>query len=99
MNRYQNIPIVKTVTGKRYYANSKYPTVPLSVNDIYVITTDGDRLDLLAYQYYSDSSLWWIISISNEDLEQDSLYLSPGTQLRIPLNYADIIAAYNELNS
>jgi hypothetical protein len=99
MNRYQNIPITKTVTGKRYYSNSKYPTVPLSINDIYVITSDGDRLDKLANQYYRDSSLWWVISISNDDLPQDSLYLSPGTQLRIPLNYADILAAYNALNS
>jgi hypothetical protein len=99
MNRYQNIPITKTITGRRYYTNSKYPTVPLSINDIYVITNDGDRLDLLSYQYYKDPSLWWIISISNSDLPQDSLYLSPGTQLRIPLNYADILAAYNTLNS
>ena len=99
MNRYQNIPITKTVTGRRYYVNSKYPEVPLSINDVYVITNDGDRLDLLSYQYYKDPSLWWIISISNRDLPQDSLYLSPGTQLRIPLNYADILAAYNTLNS
>ena len=99
MNRYQNIPITKTVTGKRYYVNSKYPEVPLSINDVYVITNDGDRLDLLAYQYYNDPSLWWIISISNSDLPQNSLYLSPGTQLRIPLNYTDILAAYNTLNS
>jgi len=99
MNRYQNIPITKTVTGKRYYSNSKYPSVPLSVNDVYVITTDGDRLDLLAYYYYNDPSLWWIISISNDNLSQDSLYLSPGTQLRIPLNYADVLTAYNALNS
>jgi nucleoid-associated protein YgaU len=99
MNRYQNIPITKTVDGKRYYSNSKYPTVPLSVNDVYVITSDGDRLDKLASQYYKDPSLWWVISISNDDLPQDSLYLSPGTQLRIPLNYPDILAAYNALNS
>lgn len=99
MNRYQNISIRKTDTGKRYYSNSKYPTVPLSINDIYVITTEGDRLDLLAFQYYRDPSLWWIISISNDELPQNSLYLSPGTQLRIPPNYADIVAAYNELNS
>ncbi len=99
MNRYQNIPIVKTDTGKRHYVNSKYPEVPLSLSDIYVITNEGDRLDLLAFQYYSDSSSWWIISISNPNLPQNSLYLSPGTQLRIPLNYADILASYNSLNS
>jgi hypothetical protein len=99
MNRYQNIPIVKTGAGKRYYSNSKYPEVPLSLDDIYVITNEGDRLDILAFQYYSDSSLWWIISIANDNLPQNSLYLLPGTQLRIPLNYADVLASYNSLNS
>lgn len=99
MNRYQNIPVVKTEAGKRYYANSKYPEIPLSLDDIYVITNEGDRLDILASQYYNDSSLWWIISIANDNLPQDSLYLLPGTQLRIPLNYTDVLASYNSLNS
>lgn len=99
MNRYQNIPVTKTDTGKRYYVNSKYPEVPLSLSDIYVITNEGDRLDILASQYYNDSSLWWIISIANTNLPQNSLYLLPGTQLRIPLNYADVLASYNSLNS
>ena len=99
MNRYQNISIVKTDTGRRHYVNSKYPEVPLSLSDVYVLTNEGDRLDLLASQYYNDSSLWWIISISNTNLPQNSLYLSPGTQLRIPLNYTDILASYNSLNS
>jgi hypothetical protein len=54
MNRYQNIPIIKNSEGTRYYKDNKYPRIPLSVNDIYVITTIGDRFDLLALQYYSD---------------------------------------------
>jgi hypothetical protein len=65
MNRYQDIQIIKNSEGTRYYKNSKYPRIPLSINDIYVITTERDRLDILAQQYYGDSSLWWIISIDN----------------------------------
>jgi len=100
MNRYQNIKKFVNIKSKKvYYSNLKYPAIPLSLNDIYVITTAGDRLDLLANQYYQDSSLWWIISLANEDLPQNSLYLPLGTQLRIPTNVNSILNSYNELNS
>jgi len=98
MNRYQNIPIIKNSTGTRYYRDNKYPRIPLSVNDIYVITTIGDRFDLLAQQYYGDSSLWWIISIANETLPQNSLYIPVGSQLRIPPDVSNILTNYNLLN-
>jgi phage tail protein X len=71
----------------------------LSVNDIYVISTAGDRFDLLASQYYGDSSLWWVISIANENLSQNSLYIPEGTQLRIPSNPTTVVSSYNQLNS
>jgi nucleoid-associated protein YgaU len=99
MDRYRNIPIIKSSTGTRYYRDSKYPRVSLSSNDIYVITTVGDRLDLLSRQYYNDPTLWWVISIANEDLPQDSLFIPVGTQLRIPANINDILSNYDTLNS
>ena len=98
MNRYQNIPIIKNSEGTRYYRDNKYPRIPLSVNDIYVITTIGDRFDLLAQQYYGDSSLWWVISSANENLPQNSLYIPVGTQLRIPSNSSEAITSYTFLN-
>jgi hypothetical protein len=98
MNRYQDIQIIKNSEGTRYYKNSKYPRIPLSINDIYVITTEGDRFDILAQQYYGDSSLWWIISIANEELKQGSLYIPLGTQIRIPSNYSEILISYKTLN-
>jgi hypothetical protein len=52
MNRYQNIPIIKNSEGTRYYRDNKYPRIPLSVNDIYVITTIGDRFDLVLMKIY-----------------------------------------------
>ena len=57
MNRYQNIPQTK-YQRKRAYQTTRYPEIPFSENDIYVITTDGDRFDLLAQEYYNDSTLW-----------------------------------------
>lgn len=102
MNRYQRTPVIKNKNinnGKRYYAGTKYPEIPLEENDVYVITTEGDSLDVLAQQIYGDKNLWWVLSIANVDLSQNSLYIPVGSQLRIPSNIQKIISSYNRLNS
>ena len=107
MNRYQPIPIIR-VSGKPSCQTTKYPEVPLSDEDTYVYTTQGDRFDVLANQYYGDQSLWWIISIANtavagtslpSDLPQDSLVIPEGMQIRIPANYASVLTSFKLLNS
>ena len=99
MNRYQNIPKTK-IEGKLVYVTSRYPEVPLSYNDIYVYTVQGDRFDTLAVQYYQDSSLWWIISIANTDkLNQSTLVIPEGLQIRIPSNYGEVIRNFALINS
>ena len=99
MNRYQNIRVIKNSSNTSYYRDNKYPEIPLSVNDIYIVASDGDRFDVIANQYYGDPSLWWIISVANLNLPQNSLYIPLETQIRIPYNPADVIASYNKLNS
>ena len=99
-NRVKNITILKTPDRKRYYKALKYPNIPLSINDIYVITTSGDRLDLLANQFYNDVRLWWIISIANRDiLRKDSYSLKPGLELRVPTNTTKILKDFENLNN
>lgn len=107
INRYQNIPKEK-IDGKTVYRTSRYPEVPLSENDIYVISTQGDRFDVLAQQYYGDSSLWWVISIANTGnagagtlpvLPQNSLVIPEGTQIRIPNNPIQVYNVFNQINS
>ena len=96
--RYQNTEITKnSQMGNRLYANSIYPDIPFSDSDVYVIPVLGDRLDLLAYDVYSDSSLWWIIASAN-GLPGDSLIPPIGQQLRIPVNIQSIIDNYNSIN-
>ena len=78
MNRYQNIPKTK-IDKKLVYVTSRYPEVPVTSDDIYVYTVQGDRFDVLALQYYKNSSLWWVISIANTDkLPQNSLVIPEG---------------------
>jgi len=43
------------------------------------------RPDLLAYDLYSDSKLWWVFAQRNMDVLIDPVYdLIPGTQIYIP---------------
>ena len=98
MNRYQNISTTTNSQGVKYYKNSKYPEIPLSVDDIYVISVDGDRFDSLANDYYGDPSLWWVISIANSNLPQNSLYLPLESQIRITINPSQAVSSYISLN-
>ena len=84
---------------KRYYKALKYPEIPLSINDIYITTTSGDRLDLIANQFYKDVDLWWIIATANPNVvRRDSFNLKGGLELRIPADKDEIIQNFSELN-
>ena len=98
MTRYDNKTILKTSDDKPYYKSKIYPTIPLSESDIYVITTIGDRLDYMAYTYYRDSELYWIISVANNTVTKGSLFPIPGTQMRIPSNVSSVISLFNKFN-
>ena len=104
MGRYQQIERIKSegkkeFSGRIMYTTVKYPSIPFSNTDIYVYAEEGDRYDQLANTYYGDPSLWWIISIANDNLYQNSLTPPVGTQIRIPSNQAPIISAYKSINS
>tara|TARA_Y100000361_G_C11099204_1_gene310909 strand:+ start:83 stop:436 length:354 start_codon:yes stop_codon:yes gene_type:complete len=99
MNRYSNIRTIRNSQGKRYYPIVKYPDIPLSPDDAYIICNSTDRYDKLAQDYYGDSSLWWIISIANNASPQNSLFPPLESYVRIPGNYVDILANFNTLNS
>jgi phage tail protein X len=105
MNRYETIqeirnknPYVGTI-GDEYYDTVYYPEVGASEGDIYVETEFGDRLDALAYQFYGDTTLYWIIAIRNPNkVNFGSIYLSPGSQIAIPQDISTIVDEYRGLN-
>ena len=105
MERYDNVPIIQTVPTVQYpkvikYRESvRYPDIPLSESDVYIYTMRGDRLDNLAYQFYKDPTLWWVLSIANPDLPNDSLYPTLGYQLRVPSDINQILNDFDQLNS
>ena len=97
-NRLQNLKI-KIKQNKRYYNRIKYPEIPLNINDLYIITSMGDRLDLLADRFYGDTQLWWVISMANmTKIRRDSFALKPGIEIRIPSNLRAILKNFEQLN-
>ena len=97
MNRYEDITLVKTEEGKRYLKSVQYPKLERKLNDIYIIGARHDRLDNLAFKYYEDARLWWIIARAN-NIGKGNLTVPIGAQLRIPHDYLEIIKQYNTLN-
>lgn len=97
MSRYQNIKTKNRYDGKKVYRSVQYPVIPNSDTDILIIAKDGDYLDTLAYKYYKDSTLWWIIANVN-NVGKGRLSVTPGTQLRIPTNLPKILNEFNKLN-
>ena len=91
--------LMAIIAGSRY-ADSKVATVVKDGKDVAVIVpsmqqpfsfkyvshqvTEGERVDNIAYQYYTDPTMWFRIADANPDvLFWDDL--APGLVLRIPV--------------
>lgn len=98
MSRYSNLPILKdNINTRRYIKAPKYPNIPFNDNDIYIESAFGDRLDIIAYDYYKSVDYYWVVLVAN-NLPGDSIFVPPGTQLRIPANLDQILADYDTIN-
>lgn len=98
MARYINSEILKTKeTKKQYLESTIYPIVRASDTDMYIISEQGDRLDLLAYKYYGDQTKWWIIATAN-NINDATFYVEPGIQLRIPMDTSKILNDLQTIN-
>ncbi len=87
-NRYLYTKIDKDDHGKRKYETTMYPKIERTLDDIYIISRLGDRLDLYSFKYYGNTQDWYIIAHANQ-LGLGSLSVPPGLQIRIPMNLAD----------
>ena len=81
--RYEKVGTKKLANGKKVLKTNIPKTIEKRDDDIYIITQETDRLDLLANQFYDDSRLWWIIAQAN-NLNGVNIGVEPGIQLRIP---------------
>jgi len=98
MKRYETTQIQKKWDGSRTYKTTSYPNIAQSVNDIIITSNESDYLDTLAFKYYNDPSLWWIIALAN-NIGKGKLSVEPGLQLRIPMNVSEILNEMGRLNN
>mgnify|MGYP001294063286 CR=1 FL=1 len=96
MKRYDTTPKKTDKSGARVYSTTFYPEIPIRDTDIFITSVFGQRLENLAYKYYGDTSLWWIISKANGIKGQAGL--KPGQLLRIPGKIQNIISDFNTIN-
>jgi len=89
-SRYDSNEEKKLKDGRIVYRSKIYPNIPKKDTDIFIVTQGGDRLDTIAYQFYNDSSLWWIIATAN-NIHGADFAVDDGTILRVPQDPIDII--------
>lgn len=98
MNRYLSTKIDKRWDGSRVYLTTIYPRVPVAENDVYIISKETDKLDVLADKYYKDKTLWWIIAQANK-VGKGGMSIEEGIQIRIPVNISRIVQNFININS
>lgn len=98
MNRYISNPTntFQRYDGKRVLKTTSYPKIPIGFGDIYIVASETDYLDSLAYKFYRDSTLWWVIAQANGI--KATLKAPTGIQIRIPQNIDTIIANFRRSN-
>ena len=68
--------------GRRYVGTRPLIEFPENSGDDFHTLIEGERLDQVAWRYYKDSRLWWVIAEANGIL--NPLNLKAGKRLRIP---------------
>jgi len=84
--RYSTTTNTQTSSEKYRKSTTIYPVMPINpLTDIYIRVTTPERLDKLAYNFYGDAALWWIIATAN-NLGKGTLIIPSNTRIRIPSN-------------
>ena len=76
-------------TNGQYLGFFKIRPVPAESDDtLYTIESQYTyRPDLLSYDLYGTTKLWWVFAQRNMDVIKDPVYdITPGTQIFIPKN-------------
>ncbi len=83
-SRYQRVQVLQT-TGPdgqvvSYLAMREIPATPAGYRHT---IKAGERLDILAYNFYRNPEKFWLIADANDEMDPEDL-LEPGRQLLIP---------------
>lgn len=69
-------PYYSTAVKGSYLDIIDFRNIPYQTDDVYYeVTSQYEfRPDLLAYDLYGDSNLWWVFSVRNKDTIKDPIY-------------------------
>ena len=88
MADYKNTsPYYTTGMSKGYLDIMSWRQVPAQADDVlFTVTASYDnRPDLLAYDLYSDATLWWVFASRNPGVLKDPVFdLVPGIKIYLP---------------
>ena len=97
MRRYKFQPIRKDKdTEVQFLSRTKYPVIEEQDTDVKIIAKYGDNLTKLAFDYYGDVDLYWIIARRNKFT--NTIYRVIGQELYIPTDISEAISELNKLN-
>lgn len=80
-------PYVNTNIVNGYLGIINFIDIPVEIDDIQFTITSlyMHRPDLLAYDLYGDSQLWWVFAVRNKDVIRDPVYdFIPGQVIYLP---------------
>jgi hypothetical protein len=83
----KNGPYATTEVANGYLDVINFIDIPSQNDDIQFTITSlyMHRPDLLAYDLYKDSQLWWVFAVRNKDVIKDSIYdFVPGQVIFLP---------------
>ena len=99
MNRYKFTRVTKDkIRGVRFKQTTLYPSISRKDTDVTHYTRYGDSYESLAYKYYGDQTLWWIIAKANEGFK-GNIKLKIGQKMIVPMHVGEIISELERLNS
>ena len=83
-SRYLSTNVYEDAKGNTFFGPWQPLNLPLDATDSFYLVREGvqARLDLLAYDIYGDSGLWWVIANYNNVI--NPFLLEAGETLRIP---------------
>lgn len=85
-SRYRNTKII----DNRYQDIFDFPKIDVDkIQTFSIRISDSDRLDTLAFKYFNDGTLWWIIALINDlDFPWD---FASGQIIRVPVSVDDVL--------
>jgi len=80
-------PYYKTPLVNGYLDVMTFRDIPVQTDDILfeIVSTYEFRPDLLAYDLYQETRLWWVFAMRNKDILKDPVYdMTAGTKIYLP---------------